>query len=406
MGPHKKAPPTIGFDFGATFSKATLLVPRTHRMEFHCETMVPTILTVDKTKRALIHDIGTGQEASGDKLENFKFSLMEPDLSRDERSDPRLVLFIRQNVFNNAPLGIRPTDTVSVFLKGLWDKVDGDVANHTRLPHPLSMAITYPSCWDEGELGRLKTAVVKAGIPTSAKYVSEQKAATYGILHSHKAKISQDLKEGDSIIVIDCGGSTMDSTLYKLKTSPAQNLAPGDFLDKESTLYGSISMDLAFEALLSDTLSRRTIPAGLDPDLVKFAAQACWKESKKTGVKFQSLELFNGSLTVPFPGGEFSFGINPDGIYCIFQEAVERVVGVCTRFNHSARAQQSIAKVAFLTGGFFEIASLADDIKQKLKSVLGDGLQVIVPSDPSRRFVVARGAALWLNDDPERPDEI
>lgn len=70
-------------------------------------------------------------------------------------------------------------------------------------------------------------------------------------------------------------------------------------------------MDLAFEALLSETLSRRTIPASLDADRVKDAAQWYWKESKTTGVRFQSLALFNGSLTVPFPGGEFPFGINP-----------------------------------------------------------------------------------------------
>ncbi|KAL6404349.1 hypothetical protein AUP68_13741 [Ilyonectria robusta] len=359
MEPHKKTP-IIGFDFGATFSKATVLIPRRHGMQFHCETMVPTILAIDDMPRDLTYITGTEQEASDKTLENFKLSLMEPDMSRDERSDRRLVDFIRQSVFNNAPSGISPTVTVSAFLKGLWDKFNGDVARQIRLPHPypLSMAITYPSCWDEGELGRLKTAVVNAGIPTSAKYVSEQKAAMYGILHTQKAKISQDLKEGDSIIVVDCGGSTMDSALYKLKKSPAQNLAPGDFLDKESTLYGAISMDLAFEALLSETLSRRTIPASLDADRVKDAAQWYWKESKTTGIKFQSLALFNGSLTVPFPGGEFPFGINP--------------------------AHQSTAKVVFLTGGFFEIASLADDIKQKLKSVLGDGLQVIVPSDPSR----------------------
>lgn len=188
-----------------------MLIPRRHGMQFHCETMVQTILAIGDTPCDLTYITGTEQEASDNTLENFKFSLMEPDLSRDKRSDPRLVRFIRQNVFCNAPSNISPTNTVSVFLKGLWDKINGDVARQIRHPHPypLSMAITYPSCWDEGELGRLKTAVVNAGIPTSAKYVSEQKAAMYGILHTQKAKISQDLKVRVSTCATYCPGATL-----------------------------------------------------------------------------------------------------------------------------------------------------------------------------------------------------
>lgn len=82
-------------------------------------------------------------------------------------------------------------------------------------------------------------------------------------------------------------------------------------MDRESTLYGAMSMDLAFEALLSDRLSRCALPATLDPRRVKVAARRYWEESKKRGVNFQSLALFNGSLTVDYPGGEFRFGINP-----------------------------------------------------------------------------------------------
>jgi hypothetical protein len=40
-----------------------------------------------------------------------------------ERSNLKLIEFIRHSVFNNAPPGISPTDTASAFLKGLWDMV-------------------------------------------------------------------------------------------------------------------------------------------------------------------------------------------------------------------------------------------------------------------------------------------
>lgn len=66
--------------------------------------------------------------------------------------------------------------------------VHGRVSNIHTGAHLLNVAMTYPACWDEIELGRLKTAVVKAGVPSPAKYVSEAKAATYGILHEYKTK--------------------------------------------------------------------------------------------------------------------------------------------------------------------------------------------------------------------------
>lgn len=177
--------------------------------DFLFYTFVSTTLTRDEISNDLIFTGEREKTGSDDELENFKLSLMEPDLSRDERSDPKLVEFIRHQVFDNAPPEISPTDTVSGFLKGLWDMVYGRLSDNCRGPHLLNVAITYPACWDEGELGRLKKAVVKAGVPSPAKYVSEQKAATYGILHEYKTKISQDLKVRVSACATYCPWATL-----------------------------------------------------------------------------------------------------------------------------------------------------------------------------------------------------
>lgn len=160
----------------------------------------------------------------------LKLALMEPEAHHDERSDPKLLQFIQGQLLKNATSGTPGTSHALMVLKGLWDMAFKRLQNDNCL---LNVAITYPSCWDTQELGRLQKAVNEAEIPrqaTTIQYVPEQIAAVFGVVHEYKNKIVQDLQvrvsicatyclratltwltlqDGDSIIVVDCGGATI-----------------------------------------------------------------------------------------------------------------------------------------------------------------------------------------------------
>ena len=81
-------------------------------------------------------------------------------------------------------------------------------------------------------------------------------------------------------------------------------------MEVESSLYGTKSMDLGFDALVSDKLSRIKLPTNLDPEMVKKRALRFWEESKEPDVAFQVLDLFQGKVSFKTPEGRFYFGIH------------------------------------------------------------------------------------------------
>ncbi|KAH6998020.1 hypothetical protein BKA56DRAFT_664654 [Ilyonectria sp. MPI-CAGE-AT-0026] len=376
----------VGLDFGTTYSKAA--VARYPGVK-PAVAITPSTLVRNTVSNDVefVHSRPRPIEHAK-AMRYLKLALMEPEGHHDERSDPNLLQFIQGELRTNAASGTPGTSHASMFLKGLWDMAIRKLPNENCL---LNVAITYPSCWDTQELGRLQKAVNEAEIPrqaTTIQYVPEQIAAAFGVGDADMPT----LQDGDSIIVVDCGGATIDSALCKLKPCPVRNVVPGDCVHGESSLYGTKAMEIAFETLISNKLSRATLPTFIDPEMVKSSARGDWNRSKLPGVNLLSLPLFQGMI-FKAPEGSFRFGINQDDVLSIFQEPVDRVVDIVKRFRESARGHNTKPKALFLTGGLFGIASIAAKIEKELKS---DTFDVIVTPRDSLQKVVARGAAAWL----------
>ncbi|KAL6403327.1 hypothetical protein AUP68_12669 [Ilyonectria robusta] len=282
----------IGLDFGTTFSKAA--VARYPGVKPAVAVIPSTLVrnTVSNDVEFVHSRPRTIEHAK--TMRYLKLALMEPEGHHDERSDPNLLQFIQDELRTNAASATPGTSHASMVLKGLWDMAIRNLSNENCL---LNVAITYPSCWDTQELGRLQKAVNEAEIPrqaTTIQYVPEQIAAAFGVVHEYQNEIVQDLQ---------------DSALCKLKPCPVRNVVPGDCVHGESSLYGTKAMEIAFETLISNKLSRATIPMSIDPEMVKSAARMDWNRSKLPGVNLLSLPLFQGMI-FKAPEGPFRFGIN------------------------------------------------------------------------------------------------
>jgi hypothetical protein len=84
----------------------------------------------------------------------------------------------------------------------------------------IVVILTTPNGWDVTQQGFLREVAVEAGLVTQAnaegrlEFVTEGEAAVHYILEYQGHRW---LEPGSRFIVVDAGGSTVDSTLYECK---------------------------------------------------------------------------------------------------------------------------------------------------------------------------------------------
>jgi hypothetical protein len=90
----------------------------------------------------------------------------------------------------------------------------------SRLKDRIVVTLATPNGWDVTQQGFLREAAVEASLvdPADAEerieFVTEGEAAVHYVLAYHK---HDWLETGSQFIVVDAGGSTVDSTLYECK---------------------------------------------------------------------------------------------------------------------------------------------------------------------------------------------
>jgi hypothetical protein len=89
-----------------------------------------------------------------------------------------------------------------------------------RLEESIVIILTTPNGWDTTQHGFLREAAIVAGLvtktnaETQVEFVTEGEASVHYVLaHHHHTWLT----EGAAFVVVDAGGSTVDSTLYECK---------------------------------------------------------------------------------------------------------------------------------------------------------------------------------------------
>ncbi|KAK4169929.1 hypothetical protein QBC43DRAFT_352161 [Cladorrhinum sp. PSN259] len=121
---------------------------------------------------------------------------------------------------------------------------------------PLKVAITVPAVWKPYAKERMKMAAVLAGITepryvdntrleTSLFVVDEPAAAAAWTLRYHRPDTGRGLEVGETCIVCDCGGGTVDIVTFvvtSIEPFKVQQIGKGD-----GALCGAFRIDQAFE---------------------------------------------------------------------------------------------------------------------------------------------------------------
>ncbi|KAH7160459.1 hypothetical protein B0J13DRAFT_644084, partial [Dactylonectria estremocensis] len=145
-------------------------------------------------------------------------------------------------------LNITAEEVVRDYLRELWIYTKEDIRKRVmddnwENTYTIHVVLTVPAMWSHTAKDKTLKAARDANLPRNIKLVTEPEAAALATLHD-KAN-ENALSAGDTFVVCDAGGGTVDLISYKVnKLNPLQI---EECAISDGGLCGSIFLDTAFE---------------------------------------------------------------------------------------------------------------------------------------------------------------
>lgn len=252
----------IGIDFGTTFSGVSWAFSEQPEKiweisewpsAYHnnqSEVQVPTQMTVDRWGYEITPDMNP--------VKWFKLLLLNKnDLDEDIR-DAQPLKDARAWLAQN---DLTAVNLIAEFLKQLWKHTYGHLKTKISIDSiPLRVAISIPAIWPHYAKNAMREAVRRAGIldkrvigETTLDLIEEPEAAGLSIIFDRTGM--PEIKEGESFIVCDAGGGTVDVisyTVISIRPFRVKECVPG-----QGKLCGAVRVDEAFEAHLTGKTNLR-----------------------------------------------------------------------------------------------------------------------------------------------------
>ncbi|KAK4211458.1 hypothetical protein QBC37DRAFT_446139 [Rhypophila decipiens] len=280
----------IGIDFGTTYSGVSWAFSGskphriheirewpTHRSYNGGEVQVPTQIHVESGKW------GYQVTPDMDAIKWFKLLLLhDDDIDDDEIRNSPILQRARTQV---SQAGMTPTWVVGMFLKRLWEHTYAQLKTIVPVDSmPLRVAITVPAIWPAHAQAAMREAAAIAGITkpraigkTRLDLVQEPEAAALSSLLERNDL--SDMKEGESFVVCDAGGGTIDIISYKvLSTTPFRI---GECVQGKGKLAGAIKVDEAFQTYLRAKTKWKFDSLVDDQEFIDLVAQKWEHEIKR-----------------------------------------------------------------------------------------------------------------------------
>ncbi|KAI0188952.1 hypothetical protein EV127DRAFT_512663 [Xylaria flabelliformis] len=257
----------IGIDFGTTYTGVAWLFFKEKMPARDPEVVCHWLSTLsanndrNKVPSRIYYDKNTGEIKWGyniptdvQPIQWFKLLLLEKkDLPVNLQHSSHIQT--ARNMMEKA--GKTPVELVGDYLKVLWEHIISEIkdakgaslVNGTR----YHVVLSVPAIWKEYARDRMHQAAKRAGIlnhrvagTTTLEFISEPEAAALATLPELDNR--DDLAIGDSFVVVDAGGGTVDIISYKVdKLEP---MIVSECVEGEGALCGATFVDKAFESLV------------------------------------------------------------------------------------------------------------------------------------------------------------
>ncbi|KAI9862953.1 MAG: hypothetical protein M1813_004126 [Trichoglossum hirsutum] len=232
--------------------------------------------------------------------------------------------------------------------------------------------ITVPAVWSDAAKKKTKAAALRAGMgnTTSLQMTSEPEAAA---VYALKALDPHHIKVGESVVICDAGGGTVDLITYKMKS------VSYPFSVEESAIgggsqCGSTFLNRRFEEFLNKKLNGKSISENARAMAMSYFE----KEAKRNfGAQDDDEDEDDLEFEVPLPGVvddasariyagflEVSYAEMKE----VFRPVMDEVVRLVNQQINGASKNGSISAV-ILVGGFGESICLYRRLKESVKPI-------------------------------------
>ncbi|ORY18632.1 hypothetical protein BCR34DRAFT_473300 [Clohesyomyces aquaticus] len=196
-----------------------------------------------------------------------------------------------------------PVQAVADYLRLLWQHAVANIVREfTEIvveSLPFRVVLTVPAVWTTKAKEKMKYAAKRAGIlddrrladKTTLHFVSEPEAAALATFDDLKTR--PNFRVGDTFVVCDAGGGTVDLISYKVLQS--QPLQLGECVEGTGDLCGAIFLDQDFEALMEQLIGDAW--TNVPVSVIKSLMNVQWENGIKRGFEGQERKW---RITLPY----------------------------------------------------------------------------------------------------------
>ncbi|KAI8952993.1 hypothetical protein F4801DRAFT_588605 [Xylaria longipes] len=395
----------VGIDFGTTYSGVSWLIYKTGSPPGQPEVVTLWQTSQDNRRNnsdshkvpSKIHYDEHGEllwgfriPAGAETVEWFKLLLLnDGDLKKHLKTSSHLH-DAKQSLLR---LRKTPIQLVGEYLKVLWDRVIEQISNAKGEDlikgMPFHVVLTVPAIWTDYARDRMREAAGLAGIlkhrdagKTTLSFISEPEAAAIATMPELENRA--DLQVGDSFVVVDAGGGTVDIISYKINT--IEPLSVSECV--EGALCGGTFLDKEFEVLLKRAVGKESWNKMNGSDIRRMMNNE-WEH----GIK----KAFNGEpdyYTVEIPSRAQSAPVqfSSEQLQLIFDKVLLQTGALVQKQISAVKAKTwRLPKLVILVGGFGRSPYMFKYLKGKV-----DNRVVILQARLEKPWTaICRGAALF-----------
>lgn len=241
---------------------------------------------------------GYGVGDNDEAVEWFKLLLLD-ELDMDDKQRNSAQIKKARNLLRKA--GKTPVQAVADYLRLLWthaiSNIEKDYGEAAVEGLPFQVVCTVPAVWTTKAVSQMREAAKHARIldrrlagETTLSFVSEPEAAALATFDDFKNR--PNFQTGDSFVVCDAGGGTVDLISYKITQTKPMQLA--ECVEGSGKLCGAVFLDQDFEALMKQWIG----DAWNVPDtVIKTLMSTQWENGIKRG--FDGKDR-NWKITLPY----------------------------------------------------------------------------------------------------------